>query len=41
MPDPIRETTAQQVADQFKVGVRTLYRRFGPKGTPIFGRRGK
>lgn len=33
------ETSAQQVADKHKVGVRTLYRRFGPKGTPVFGRR--
>ena len=35
------ETSAQQVADQFKVGVRTLYRRFGPKGTPLFGKKEK
>ena len=33
------ETTAQMVADQFGVSTRTLYRRFGNKGTPIFGRR--
>lgn len=33
------ETTARQVADAVKVSERTLYRMFGAKGTPRFGRR--
>ncbi len=33
-------TSARQVAEEFEVGVRTLYRLFGPKGTPNFGRKG-
>lgn len=32
--------TAAQVADEFNVGARTLYRLFGPKGTPRFGKKG-
>jgi DNA invertase Pin-like site-specific DNA recombinase len=31
--------TARDVAVEFNVGVRTLYRLFGPKGTPRFGRK--
>lgn len=33
------ETSARQVADATGASVRTLYRRFGPKGTPVFGRK--
>lgn len=33
------ETTARMVADEFCVSVRTLYRRLGNKGTPVFGRK--
>jgi DNA invertase Pin-like site-specific DNA recombinase len=32
--------TARDVALEFNVGARTLYRLFGPKGTPLFGRKG-
>lgn len=32
--------TARDVALEFNVGARTLYRLFGPKGTPCFGKRG-
>jgi len=31
--------TARDVAVEFNVGVRTLYRLFGPKGTPRFGKK--
>jgi DNA invertase Pin-like site-specific DNA recombinase len=31
--------TVQQVAVEFNVGARTLYRLFGPKGTPRFGKK--
>jgi DNA invertase Pin-like site-specific DNA recombinase len=33
------ETTARQVADATGASERTLYRLFGPKGTPLFGRK--
>jgi hypothetical protein len=35
------ETSAQQVADASGASVRTLYRLFGPKGTPLFGKKEK
>jgi DNA-binding phage protein len=31
--------TAAQAAEEFNVGARTLYRLFGPKGTPRFGKK--
>lgn len=30
--------TAEQAADRSGIGMRTLYRKYGPKGTPAFGR---
>lgn len=33
--------TAEEAAARAKMGMRSLYRRFGPKGSPAFGRKGK
>lgn len=35
------ETSAEQVADAVGASVRTLYRKLGPKGTPVFGRKSR
>ena len=35
------EKAARQVAEECGASVRTLYRLFGPKGTPVFGRKEK
>ena len=33
------ETTARQVEQATGASVRTLYRMFGPRGTPVFGKK--
>jgi hypothetical protein len=37
--DPTK--TAEQAAAESGIGMRSLYRKYGPKGTPAFGRKGK
>ncbi len=37
----VADMTAEEEAEKAKIGMRSLYRQFGPKGSPAFGRKGK